>query len=139
MNIEQELYNYTYYKFAITNLELQIENIKNKYTGVKSISYASNKCTTNTIISSIENDTFSKITDIEECQRKLQSYKWLAKRVDTYLALLDKVQLSVVEQLYFKGRKLPEVALDMRYSSKQIRRIKRSIFERFQQINEVIL
>lgn len=104
MDEEQDLYrktdgvlfNYKTIKAEIENLEIEIEEIRSEFDGVKAIGYEEKTAPTNAFNSSVENEIIKKEKLISKLLRDKCSKERLVRKIDNALETLEADEKEVI-------------------------------------------
>lgn len=102
--MEGMLYNYKTMQQQINNLKLEIEYLKNNYSGCGSIGYSERSGSTNEFKSTVENEIIKKEKKIERLQREISYKDKQLKKVDNALMVLDDTQRELINLRYIDGQ-----------------------------------
>ena len=91
------LFNYRIIKAEISNLELEIEEIKSEIDGVKSVGYEERTGATNAFNSSVENEVLKKEKLMHKLLREKASKQRLVDKVDNALNILDEEEREIIK------------------------------------------
>ena len=103
--VESMLNDYGRTKAEIKNIHIEIEEVKNDYTGCGSISYEERPAPTNSFNSRVENETIAKDMKLEQLNRLLRQKELQIEKIDNALGLLDEDAAQLIKLRYFD--KLP--------------------------------
>lgn len=96
------LLNYKIIKAEINNLELEIEEIKSEYDGVKAVGYEERTGKTNAFNSSVENEILKKEKLIRDLMKEKRSKEILISKVDNALTILEEEEIKIIKLRYFE-------------------------------------
>lgn len=108
--VEGMLYNYKKIEVEIKNLELDIEELQNDYSGVTGISYEERSAPTNKFNSSVENEVISREKKIRYSKALKRSKEIQIERIDNMLSILPDDEYNLIKLRYFKGLQFKEIA-----------------------------
>lgn len=115
--MERTLYDYRKMDTAITNLDIDIEHIKNDIT-LKGVSYEEKSAPTNSFHSTVEDEVIKREEYVYKEINRLQHLKAdkMALRAKIYNALkdLDEVESKLIELRYLSRDKLSWVSIGMK-------------------------
>ncbi|MDP4147465.1 MAG: xanthine dehydrogenase [Bacillota bacterium] len=102
---EQALYDYKSLEVKIKNLNIDIESLKNDYSGIAAITYGEKTGATNKFNSSVENEVINREENAAVLIKKLEGIKLyninLKNKIDNALETLDETELTLVQLRYF--------------------------------------
>lgn len=102
--MEGMLYNYKTMQQQINNLKLEIEYLKNNYSGCGSIGYSERSGSTNMFNSTVENEIIKKEKKIERLQREISYKDKQLKKIDNALGILGDIERKIVDLRYINGQ-----------------------------------
>ncbi|MEY8001191.1 sigma factor-like helix-turn-helix DNA-binding protein [Clostridium sp. Mt-5] len=134
--LEGILYNYKNIKAEIKNIDLDMEDLQQEYTGCGSITYEEKAAPTNKFNSSVENEIISKEKQISYLQNMRDGKKRLIDKIDNALDALSENERKLIELRYFDKLHFKEVAIRlnindtycMQFKSKVINKLIPMIF-----------
>lgn len=133
---EYVLYNYKGLEIKIKNLEIDIEELENNYTGVTGVSYAERVGPTNKFSSSVENEVISREENEEVIIARLKANRDysmnLKKKIDNALETLSPDEQRLIVLRYFNKPKRTWLAIanDMHIDKDSCCRMKNSVVNR---------
>ncbi|QXE19992.1 hypothetical protein [Clostridium sp. 001] len=105
---EATLYNYKNLEVKITNLDIDIESLKNNYQGIAPISYKERSQSTNKFNSVVENEVINREENIGDLIKELERDKNyninLKRKIDNALRTLPEESFKLVKLRYFNGK-----------------------------------
>lgn len=123
--IEKLLYDYKGNQNEIKDIEIQIARIENNYIGIAPISYEERVCTSNSISSSVENETIRKQEQIERLEKKKEQINMNTVRVENALQLLTEIERDVIEGKYINRLQWFKIAYNIGYSESWTKNIRK--------------
>ena len=128
--VEGMLYNYKTVKAEILNIDIEIEDIRNEYSGCGSINYRERSSPTNKFNSSVENEIVSKEKRIKYLQNKKEGKQKLINRIDNAINTLTLREIEIVHLRYFDKISNQNVAKRLDLTEQRICEIKSSIINK---------
>lgn len=123
-SVENLLYNYNMSKVNITNMELEIEYLKNN-DGIKGLNYDGiSTSPTNEIKSSTELSALGNMEKIQYLERMIQKAKLEIESIDRALGVLTYKERTMIELRYIKVMKWKSIENETNYAERHCRRIK---------------
>ncbi|MBV7275442.1 DUF722 domain-containing protein [Clostridiaceae bacterium UIB06] len=141
-NKEQDLYkktdglllNYKIIKAEINNLELEIEEIKSEYDGVKAAVYEERTGKTNAFNSSVENEILKKEKIINELLKEKRSKERLISKIDNALTILEEEEIKIIKLRYFEKMGWSKIGILTNRDGDYCGRIKRKAVDKISNI-----
>lgn len=125
------LFNYKSIKAEISNLELDIEEIKSECEGCKAIGYDEKTGPTNAFNSTVENEVLKKEKILNKLIKEKRSKERLITKIDNALEPLEEIEKKIVELRCFKRYNWSKVGALLNMDGDYCGKIKRDI------INEI--
>lgn len=91
------LFNYKTIKAEIFNLDLEIEELKEEYDGMKGMTYEEKTGATNAFNSSVENEIMKKEKEISRLLREKKSKERLISKIDNALESLEEEEKEIIK------------------------------------------
>lgn len=108
--VEGMLYNYKTVKAEILNIDLDIQDIEDDYTGCSAITYEERAAPTNKFNSFVENELIYKNCQTEQLKRMKRRLERKVERVDNMLSILTNEEYRLIELRYFQRLQFKEIS-----------------------------
>ncbi|MDP4144503.1 MAG: sigma-70 family RNA polymerase sigma factor [Bacillota bacterium] len=126
--VEEMLKNYKKTQAEISNIQLEIDEIKSNYVGISAISYEERTGATNKFNSNVENEVIHRIENIDvqiETLEKMKLSKSIEiQKIDNAIGSLLERQAKIIEMKYFSGLSNKEIARQLDLTEQTICDIK---------------
>lgn len=122
---EALLYNYNKNKAQIKNIELEIENIKNKYEGVGAVSFEERVQSTNEFHSRVENEILEKENQINKLMKYKRQKEIEIAKIDNAIEALTDREKSIIKMRYFEKYNNRMIAAKLDLTEEWIAKIKK--------------
>lgn len=111
MNIQEVLENYNTYKFKISMVEAEIQDLNDKIVDIKSANLDGMPKAKGYVQSSIENQIIEKQEKIEQRERFIKRLKQKLKIVEDLVKTLKKYNQDVIDMRYYQKISIEEIAV----------------------------
>lgn len=111
MNIQEVLENYNTYKFKISMVEAEIQDLNDKIVDIKSANLDGMPKAKGYVQSSIENQIIEKQEKIEQRERFIKKLKQKLKIVEDLVKTLKKYNQDVIDMRYYQKISIEEIAV----------------------------
>gem|GEM_PF-322133 len=128
--MEAMLYNYKATKAEIKNIIIEMEELKNDYTGCGSITYEEKSSPTNKFNSSVENEAISKQHEVEYLERQLHRKESQIQKIDNALETLMPNELKLIKLRYFEKLNFQEIGQRINLNDNYCIQLKSKIIQR---------
>lgn len=108
--VEGMLYNYKKLIIEIKDIDLDIQDIEDDYTGCNAITYEERAAPTNKFNSSVENEMIYKNGKTEQLKRMKRRLERKVERVDNMLSILTNEEYRLIELRYFQRLQFKEIS-----------------------------
>lgn len=110
MNIQEVLENYNTYKFKISMVEAEIQDLNDEIVDIKSANLDGMPKAKGYVQSSIENQIIEKQEKIEQRERFIKKLKQKLKIVEDLVKTLKKYNQDVIDLRYYQKISIEEIA-----------------------------
>lgn len=124
---EKMLYDYPYLKIEVKNLELDIEELKSEFEGVRSISYDEKSGPTNKFNSDVENEIIIREKKISNLIKLKNSKERQILKINNILSILSEDEKKIIELRYFKNLHFKEISSVLANSEKNLMRKRKKV------------
>lgn len=122
--VEDLLRNYKMFKVNITNIESEIEFVKNDIS-VNGIDYAGISVSPTNVIKSIsESKALCIIEEVDRLEKEVTVNRKLIDKIDRTLNGLEETERIIVEEKYINSLQWWQVACKVGYGERQCRRMR---------------
>lgn len=111
MNIQEVLENYNTYKFKISMVEAEIQDLNDEIVDIKSANLDGMPKAKGYVQSSIENQIIEKQEKIEQRERFIKKLKQKLKIVEDLVKTLKKYNQDVIDMRYYQKISIEEIAV----------------------------
>lgn len=111
MNIQEVLENYNTYKFKISMVEAEIQDLNDEIVDIKSANLDGMPKAKGYVQSSIENQIIEKQEKIEQRERFIKKLKQKLKIVEDLVKTLKKYNQDIIEMRYYQMISIEEIAV----------------------------
>ena len=111
MNIQEVLENYNTYKFKISMVEAEIQDLNDEIVDIKSANLDGMPKAKGYVQSSIENQIIEKQDKIEQRERFIKRLKQKLKIVEDLVKTLKKYNQDVIDMRYYQKISIEEIAV----------------------------
>ena len=111
MNIQEVLENYNTYKFKISMVEAEIQDLNDEIVDIKSANLDGMPKAKGYVQSSIENQIIEKQEKIEQRERFIKKLKQKLKIVEDLVKTLKKYNQDVIDMRYYQKIRIEEIAV----------------------------
>lgn len=111
MNIQEVLENYNTYKFKISMVEAEIQDLNDEIVDIKSANLYGMPKAKGYVQSSIENQIIEKQEKIEQRERFIKKLKQKLKIVEDLVKTLKKYNQDVIDMRYYQKISIEEIAV----------------------------
>lgn len=111
MNIQEVLENYNTYKFKISMVEAEIQDLNDEIVDIKSANLDGMLKAKGYVQSSIENQIIEKQEKIEQRERFIKRLKQKLKIVEDLVKTLKKYNQDVIDMRYYQKISIEEIAV----------------------------
>lgn len=111
MNIQEVLENYNTYKFKISMVEAEIQDLNDEIVDIKSVNLDGMPKAKGYVQSSIENQIIEKQEKIEQRERFIKKLKQKLKIVEDLVKTLKKYNQDVIDMRYYQKISIEEIAV----------------------------
>lgn len=125
--VEAMLYSFKRLQIIISNIDLEIDKIRNEYNGCSAISYEEKSAPTNKFSSSVENEVELKEKQVEHLEHIKQDKIFNHKQVENALTSLDSRSYEIVKLRYFEQMSNQEVAIKLDLTEQRVSELKTEI------------
>lgn len=124
--VEGMLNEYTTLLNEIKNIDLDIEELKNNYSGCRAISYNEKSSPTYKFNSTVENEVMSKGEKIKRLKDLKESKRIKIQRIDNAMEILKEHEFNVIKYRFFQEHKRnwAKVSYNMQMSEAWCRELK---------------
>ena len=130
-DMQQELYNYNFYKTKLKQEQLTLKSLENEYEGIKGIGFDSTGGGgTNKINRSVENEVLIKDNKITQVKQAIEEYTLLIDKLLNSLEVLNALERDIIEERYFKNNDWFMVAENVGYSIAWVKRVNSESLEK---------
>lgn len=98
------LFNYKTIKAEINNIEIEIEELKDEFTGVSAIGYDERSGPTNAFNSSVENEVLKKEKEINRLLKEKRNKERLISKIDNAIETLEYEEKEIIKLRCFERR-----------------------------------
>ena len=136
-DMQQELYNYNFYKTKLNYEKLTLKSLENEYEGIKGIGFdSSGGGGTNKINRSVENEVMIKENKIAKVKQVIEEYTLLLDKLLNALGVLNALERDIIEERYFNNNDWFMVAENVGYSISWVKRVNREALDKLMAIYE---
>lgn len=128
------LFNYKSIKAEISNLELEIEELKEEYVGVSGISYEERTGKTNAFSSTTENEVMRKEKEITRLLKEKKSKERLISKIDNALDSLEDEEREIIKLRCFERKSWNRVGMSVNRDGDYCGKIKRSAVSKLSEL-----
>lgn len=110
MNIQEVLENYNTYKFKISMVEAEIQDLNDEIVDIKSANLDGMPKAKGYVQSSIENQIIEKQEKIEQRERFIKRLKQKLKIVEDLVKTLKKYNQDIIDMRFYQKISIEEIA-----------------------------
>ena len=111
MNIQEILENYNTYKFKISMIEAEIQELNDEITDIKSTNLDGMPKEKGYVQSSLETKIIERQEKIEQCERFMKKIKRKLKIVEDLVKTLKKYNQDIIDMRYYQKISIEEIAV----------------------------
>lgn len=124
IQVEEMIKEYDMTNAVITNLELEIEYLKNLQQGYKNTDYSSEVGRTNKVSNPVERAVIQNSNKIRELELIMNEKKLIMEKLDNALNGLEEQEREIIENVYRKRASIKTAAKEMNLSQSAISKLK---------------
>lgn len=128
--VEGFLVEYKLLKGKITDLELQLDELKDEYTGISSVPFREKTSPTFKTSSPVESELLNKEKQIEKLEYNIRLQKRLLARIDNALNTLNEKDRLFIEWKYILQRSHIEIADELNCTPEYITNKRKNIIDK---------
>jgi DNA-directed RNA polymerase specialized sigma subunit len=98
------LFNYKTIKAEINNIEIEIEELREEFSGVSGVGYQERSSPTNEFNSSVENEILKKEKEINKLLREKRNKERLISKIDNAIETLEYEEKEIIKLRCFEKR-----------------------------------
>ncbi|EES50239.1 siderophore-interacting protein [Clostridium botulinum] len=128
------LFNYKAIKAEISNLDLEIEEIRDECDGVKGMTYEEKTGPTNAFNSTVENEVIKKEKEIVRLLKEKKSKERLITKIDNALESLEEEEKEIIKLRCFERKSWNKVGMITNRDGDYCGKIKRAAVNKLSEL-----
>ncbi|MBY6915399.1 siderophore-interacting protein [Clostridium botulinum] len=128
------LFNYKSIKAEISNLDLEIEEIRDECDGVKGMTYEEKTGPTNAFNSTVENEVIKKEKEIVRLLKEKKSKERLITKIDNALESLEEEEKEIIKLRCFERKSWNKVGMITNRDGDYCGKIKRAAVNKLSEL-----
>ncbi|WML35362.1 siderophore-interacting protein [Clostridium sp. OS1-26] len=128
------LFNYKTIKAEISNIELDIEELKEQIDGVSGITYEERTGSTNKFNSTVENEILKKEKEINRLLKEKRSKERLINKIDNAINALEEDEKEIIKLRCFEKKSWAIVGMIIKIDGDYCGRIKRKAINKLSEL-----
>lgn len=131
---DRVLFNYKMIKAEINNIDIDIEELRAEFDGLKAIGYEERTSPTNAFNSSVENEILKKEKEINRLLKERKSKERLINKIDNALTVLDDEEKKIIELRCFENKSWNRVGCVIDKDGDYCSKIKRNAINKISEL-----